>query len=117
MTDTEQKLAELEIEMGALTGLRAQRIAVAQQRIAVAQAMIDSANRDFDEAAIPLGRRINRLRAKLESENQTVTVTHSQVVRESHDPDPEWSQDDIDHFKELRRRESHNSRSARQSAA
>lgn len=109
---TEQELLELEIEMGALTALRS-------KRIATAQAMIDSANRDFDEAAIPLGRKINRLRAKLEIEQttQTVTVTRSQVVRESHNPDPEWSQEDIDHFQELRRRESHNARSARQHVA
>lgn len=110
MTDIEQQLAELEIEMAALTGLRS-------QRIAAAEAMIKSANRDFDREGIPLGRKINRLRAKLEKEIPIVTVTRSQVVRESHDPDPEWSQEDIDHFKELRRRDTHNARSARKHAA
>jgi hypothetical protein len=115
MTDTERELAELECEMNALVGLRNQRVTVGQE-------MIDRANRDFDEQAIPLGRRINRLRSLLETEKQidslsraatTPIVTVTRTVRESTEPDPEWSQEDIDHFKELRGRESHKARSAR----
>lgn len=106
MTKEERELAELECEMNALVYLR-------NQRVATGQAMIDRANRDFDEQGIPLGRRINRLRAKVE---QTVTVTSSRVIRESPEPDPEWSQEDIDHFKELRNRESHYACSARRVA-
>lgn len=110
MTGTEQELAELEYEMNALVGLR-------NQRVATGEAMIRRANRDFDETAIPLGRQINRLRAKLEAEKPiTQTVTVTQTVRET-EPDPEWSQEDVDHFKELRRRESHNARSARRHVA
>lgn len=108
MTETERELAELECEMNALVYLR-------NQRVATGQAMIDSANRDFDEVGIPLGRRINRLRAKLEAQPPIVKIT--QTVRESIEPDPEWSQQDIDHFNELRELDSHGARSARRQTA
>lgn len=112
MTEIRKELAKLEMEMVALTALRA-------QRIATAQAMIESANRDFDERAVVLGRQINHIRALLNAEeptNKVATATRSKVVREFSDPDPEWSQDDIDHFKELRRRGSHSTRNARRIA-
>lgn len=109
MTETEQQLAELECEMNALVYLR-------NQRVATGQAMIDRANRDFDEVGVPLGRRINRLRARLEAE-QPPTVKITQTVRESYEPDPEWSQEDADHFNELRKLDSHDARSARRQTA
>jgi hypothetical protein len=39
-------------------------VATRQQRVATGQGIIDAANKDFDRAALKLGRQINRLRAE-----------------------------------------------------
>lgn len=90
----QRELGELECEMNTLVGLR-------NEQVRTAEAMIVRANRDFDKAAVPLGRKINELRALLE-------VKPPPPVKESRyrEPDPEWEPEDIAHYHELRRRES-----------
>ena len=94
MTDAEQELTELECEMNALVGLR-------NERVRTGQAMINRANRDFDKAAIPLARKINVLRELLEAEPPP--PAKQTRYRE---PDPDWDDEDIAHYHELRRLES-----------
>jgi hypothetical protein len=95
MTDAEQELAELEIEMNALVGLR-------NERVRTGQAMIDQANREFDKAAVSLGRKINVLRESLVIKPPPPPPRNT-VYRE---PDPDWEPEDVAHYHELQRRES-----------
>lgn len=96
MTDTtatlQQRLEELEREKADLCRTRSTRVAEAEEAIR-------QANAEFDRKALPLGRRINKLRDKLDSLD---TPTATALGKGSHDP--EWSQEDIDHYYELRRR-------------
>lgn len=89
MTDTE-KLAELEHEMSELVNER-------NERVECGQMMIDRANRDFDRAAVPLARKINKLREKLEASPPPPPLR---------EPDSDWTPEDQAHFLELSRRES-----------
>lgn len=59
-----RELQELEAQMALLIEGR-------RRRVMTANAMIEKANRDFDENAAPLGRRINKLRKELEKENKS----------------------------------------------
>ena len=90
MTDTERELAELEAEMSRLCARR-------DMRVRVAQGEIRQANSDFDKVALPLGRKINKLREKLEASPPTSPPRA---------PDPDWTPEDQAHFLELSRRES-----------
>ena len=54
-------LRELEARM-------CQLVATRNERVAAGEAIIRAANRDFDRAALTLGREINRLRAEQEPE-------------------------------------------------
>lgn len=87
MTDNETEYYRLQAEMAILCAMRS-------ARLMAAQAEIEQANRDFDREALPLGRRISALQKTLP---KTPTVDKSD--KPSHDPD--WLQEDIDHFYEL----------------
>lgn len=90
----EQQLEHLERSKNLLCALRTQRVATAKEAIR-------RANREFDRDALSLGRRINRLRAQLETDTPTPTQpTPRKPDKGSHDP--EWSQEDIDHYYQLR---------------
>lgn len=82
-----------------MSGLVAERT----RTIREAQRIIGEANRYFDEQSLSLSRQCNLLRAQLAllqpvepapERTRSVTVKH----------DPDWSQEDIDHFYELQRR-------------
>lgn len=88
---TAEKLSELEAEMSRLCARR-------DMRVRVAEGEIRQANRDFDRLALPLGRRINALREKLEAPSPPPPR-----IRE---PDPDWTPEDQAHYRELSRRES-----------
>lgn len=90
MTDTERELVELEVEMSRLCARR-------DMRVRIAQGEIRQANSDFDKAALPLGRKINKLREKLEA---------SPPPSPPRKPDSDWTPEDQAHFLELSRRES-----------
>lgn len=93
MTDSEQQLAELEHQMGCLCAIRT-------ERVNAGQAMIDRANTEFDRDALPLGRKIAALRAKLAAPDKPKTSPTARKVRTgSHDP--EWTPEDIAHYYEL----------------
>lgn len=80
-----------------MSELRARRT----RTVDAAVAAIGQANRDFDRAAVPLGRRINQLRERLEAEKpEPPPSARPRPRNNSHDPD--WSQADIDHYYELR---------------
>lgn len=91
-------LVELEQTMGCLRDLRNQRIAAAEEAIR-------RANIEFDRDALPLGRKINALRA---AAAKPVDKPKVRVTRKPSQPDPNWSQEDIDHWHELQRREARN---------
>lgn len=98
MDKIEAQLATLEWEMSHLCAMRA-------DRVATAEALKRRANRDYDNAAIPLAREIKRLRAELEAEQQPEPKKIPAHVRSSNlSHDPEWSQEDIDHYYELAQR-------------
>jgi hypothetical protein len=95
MSDTEQQLRQLELEMSTL-------IAIRNERVQTGEEIIRLANRDFDRAAVLLGRQINVLRALLEATKPTPTPRQT---RHS-EPDPEWTLEEIAHYSELSKRES-----------
>lgn len=88
-------LARFEDAMAGLCRRRAERLAAAGK-------IIRDANQEYDRRAIPLARRINVLRAQLEAEKPKPEKPLVPQPRNSHDP--EWSQEDIDHYYELRQR-------------
>lgn len=94
MNILELQLAQLENRMMDIRNLRAQRLLAAGE-------LIKTANLQYDAAAIPLARQINKLRAQLEVEKPKPEKSVS-LRSDSHDP--EWSQEDIDHYYELRQR-------------
>lgn len=99
MTDAEQKLSQLEVAMGRLCALR-------DARVAVAQTAISHANREFDRDAVPLGRKINQLRQEIDKAAPVSTPKRKldkPVALDLNGYDPEWSQEDIDHYLELKR--------------
>jgi hypothetical protein len=89
-TVTSVALTNLEREMGRLCAER-------NARVDAAEAAIREANRAFDRAAVPLGRQINKLR------NQINQNADSSKPIEFRGHDPEWTQEDIDHYYELLR--------------
>jgi phosphopantetheinyl transferase (holo-ACP synthase) len=93
----ERELAQLEHEMARLCQRRA-------GRIAAAEAMVKAANRDYDEHALVLGRRINLLREQLEAAQSPAPepVKRHRVKTTGHDSD--WCDEDIAHFYELQNR-------------
>jgi hypothetical protein len=88
------ELTELQALLRLLTRRRNNAVQRAQESIA-------QANRDYDELAWDLHRRIEILRAKEESRKpQLSRVTIKHITH-----DPEWAEQDIDHFYELLKRE------------
>lgn len=94
MPPLEIELASLERQMVVLCNRRAGRLETAAR-------IMRQANADYDEAALPIGRRIQVLRATLEAQ-KPAPKDPTRQPSEKHDPD--WCQQDIDHFYELKRR-------------
>lgn len=84
----------------AMTGLCRRRA----ERLATAGEIIRDANREYDQRAIPLARQISKLRDELEAEKPKPKSLPPDVSSSSLSHDPEWSQEDIDHYYELKRR-------------
>lgn len=100
LSPEQQKLAQLEADMFRLVLRR-------QDRIAKAEAEIKKANKDFDKASVPLARQINRLRDELAPVEEQQAQPTKRVTRTA---DPEWPQEDQDHFYELQQREARRGR-------
>jgi hypothetical protein len=92
--DAERSLAKLVSDLNRLCKIRAARVGRAEAAIA-------RANEAFDRRAVLLSRRIAILRKTIDKlPAESVGTRH--VRRDKHDPD--WSQEDIDHYYELVRR-------------
>lgn len=74
------------------------------ETIARAKRMIADANQTYDQAAIPLGRQIKGLQDRLEAMREAAEPVKVTRQRQSETHDPDWTQEDIDHFYELKRR-------------
>lgn len=83
-------LTQLEAQMSRLCADRA-------ARVSVAEAEIRQANKDFDKAALPLARKIKKLREELEA---------APPVKAYPEPDSDWADEDRAHYNELVQRES-----------
>lgn len=94
MTDLEQQLVGLETQMRNL-------IAARERRILGGKALIERANRDFDRDALCLGKRINALREQIAAAQPKTSTPHQHDSNGKHDP--EWTQEDIDHYHYLKR--------------
>lgn len=76
-------------------------------RIAAAEESIRRANVEFDRDAIPLARKINELREQAEADSTPTDKPIKRATRKrKHDPN--WSQEDVDHWYELQQREAQN---------
>lgn len=95
MTPAEKKLAALEARLCAVAKERS-------RAIAEAQAYIARINKNFDDVALALNRTMQPLRDQIAAEKPPPVSRIQRVLAEKHDPD--WCQEDIDHFYELKRR-------------
>ena len=92
----EQQLENLEARMSELVNRRRERIERAEKEI-------KDANRWFDTQAVPLGRKIGKLRAMLEpvSEPTPIAVKHGRKAKPLPAPDPDWTPEEVEHYREL----------------
>lgn len=96
VTSDSQQLEGLERYRVRLTELRSQRIAAAEE-------LIRRANADFDRDILIVGRKINELRKQMEASTPPPKAPSHRPTVSNGSHDPEWTQEDIDHYYKLKR--------------
>lgn len=90
-------LSELEEKLSLLTEIR-------NAKVATARAALQRANAEYDREALPLHRKIERLRSLIAEPAPALPRPKVTRPRQLAEPDPEWSQAEQDHFRQLQSR-------------
>ena len=85
-------LEQLKTRLDDLVQWRNETLAVYKARLADIEQYIKEVNREFDEKAVPLQREIERLQPAPE---------RAKTVKSPSEPDPDWSDEDAQHYLEL----------------
>lgn len=94
------ELIALEAKLSELTRER-------NMRVSAARGAIDRANKEWDRVALPISRRINQLREQQPQVPTTHMTAGAKRERPRREPkqladyDPDWTQEDIDHYLKL----------------